>query len=642
EGIRGAQFERSTLNSPNYIHFTTKQNITNFKNIEKTYGPDLEIPLKPEYNSTGKATFEIIKDGLKVIRYSLNGDDVYEVDGTFINEPEVLSVPPTDPLTVSREGNLVIGDAGIFKVKVTIDSDSNFHETTKEIYVTIKKAKPDIAWSSDFPDPITYGDSKIELTQYIETSSDGEIKIYNIIGNTVYLLDNNNISIGNATDSKIEIRAFVDEDVNYKQNSVDKKFTIAKKVLKVKVENAEREYLANNPDFETVFIDFVFPDDVSSLGGTIAYKTSSDINSPVGDNYTIEVSGYTSDNYTFDYTEPFGKLKITKKEHPFTLNNIDMDYEKSTIDNKRELRADDIINMLSSDTTGEYSFVIVNDPGGALTPIRISFIEKKSNGTFWFRSGNAGVVNIKVTRAADSNFDIKTLYFDITINKISPHVGFMINDPDYGFNYIDPSRPANIILAATSESGDNNNFFYEFISQEGSVEYSPATTGTSINGNKLIIGYAGKNMAIKATQLESTNYLEDSDSDVFKINKASLGIEISEFDKDYGDVIPDLSKKFEYVNNDFRNGERAINVLPTTDVPPITSFPPPIIGFVPPKIEFDDNDVGQYSNAGEYTLKATNLDSSTNYTIRDASSSGSMKILRIVPDFEVLKIRKTY
>ncbi|NQX81065.1 MAG: Ig-like domain-containing protein, partial [Flavobacteriaceae bacterium] len=47
EGIRGAQFERSTLNSPNYIHFTTKQNITNFKNIEKTYGPDLEIPLKP-------------------------------------------------------------------------------------------------------------------------------------------------------------------------------------------------------------------------------------------------------------------------------------------------------------------------------------------------------------------------------------------------------------------------------------------------------------------------------------------------------------------------------------------------------------------------------------------------------------------
>ncbi|NQX82450.1 MAG: MBG-2 domain-containing protein, partial [Flavobacteriaceae bacterium] len=638
EGIRGAQFERSTLNSPNYIHFTTKQNITNFKNIEKTYGPDLEIPLKPIYTSTGKATFKIMKyDNQKVIKYSLNGDGDYVADGTFLIDPEVSSVPPTDPPTVLREGNLEIGDAGIFKVTVTIASDSNFHKTTKDIYVTIKKAKPNIAWTSNFPDPITYGDPAIELLSFISTDSNGEIKTYNIIGNMVYLLDNNKMSIGNATDSNIEIRAFVYEDVNYKQDSVDKKFTIAKKVLKVKVEDTKREYLAEDPDFNTVFTGFKYGDNSSMIGGVPVYKTpDSDYNSPVGDNYTIEVSGYTSDNYTFDYTTPLGKLKITKKEHPFTLNNIDMDYEKSTTE-KKELRSGDIINMLSSDTTGEYSFVIVNDPGGALTPIRISFIEKESNGTFWFRSGNAGVVNIEVTRAGDGNFDLKTLYFDITINKISPHVNFMINDPEYGVNYIDSSNPANIILVATSDSVDNNNFFYEFISQEGSVEYSPATTGTSINGNKLIIGYAGKNMAIKATLPASTNYLEDSDSDAFKINKASLSIEISKFDKDYGDVIPDLSKKFEYVAGDFRNGEIAENVLPTTSDPPT-----PIIGFVPPKIEFEDNDVGQYSDAGEYTLKATNLDSSTNYTIRDASSSGSMKILRIVPDFEVLKIRKTY
>ena len=423
--LRGNQFEGA--NDTNDLYFTTKPKITDFDNITETYTPTLEIPLSPIYNNGSNAILEIIKDSDgKVVRYDDVLGNISSVP--FINEPTVLS-------TGTRTGNLDIGDAGIFKVKVTIPNDINFYGATKEIYVTINKANPTISLKPTFPINITYGDSNIELTQYIETSSDG-IKSANMTLINETSIVNNELIIGSASPTtNIGFDIMTSSTNNYNVSSNSNNFTIAKKVLEVKVEYSEREYLATDPlTFVSEFIGFKDGDNESSLTGSATYdSTTYNSTSSLVGFYDILVSGYTSNNYTFDYTAPFGKLKVTKRSPNLTAGNFAVDYTASTTSNSYELF--DLASISSVGSTGTYSYSIEGDSGENLTnPVRGSKIIINSNSSATFESGNAGVVVLKITIAEDNNYKEAFVDITITINKIEPSISFIIIDPDYGDN----------------------------------------------------------------------------------------------------------------------------------------------------------------------------------------------------------------
>ena len=95
---------------------------------------------------------------------------------------------------------------------------------------------------------------------------------------------------------------------NYDIAFVDGELEITKKALTITAEDKTKVYGAADPAFTVTYDGFEFSDDVTDLGGILAFARA--LGENVG-NYVITPSGLTSDNY--DITFVAGELEITKK-----------------------------------------------------------------------------------------------------------------------------------------------------------------------------------------------------------------------------------------------------------------------------------------------------------------------------------------
>ncbi len=113
------------------------------------------------------------------------------------------------------------------------------------------------------------------------------------------------------------------ESVNYSISYESGELTILPRNLTAKVENYERTYGEENPEFEVKIEGFASGEDESVLTQKPTASTPATKNSDTG-TYTIKVSGGSADNYDFTYTS--GTLTINKAEQTISweqdLSNV--------------------------------------------------------------------------------------------------------------------------------------------------------------------------------------------------------------------------------------------------------------------------------------------------------------------------------
>ena len=86
--------------------------------------------------------------------------------------------------------------------------------------------------------------------------------------------------------------------------------TVTPASLTVTVKPASKSYGAPNPSFEVAYAGFVNGDDEGDLDGTLAFHTTADATSAVGE-YDVTASGLTSNNYDISYVK--GTLTVAKR-----------------------------------------------------------------------------------------------------------------------------------------------------------------------------------------------------------------------------------------------------------------------------------------------------------------------------------------
>lgn len=104
---------------------------------------------------------------------------------------------------------------------------------------------------------------------------------------------------------------------NYSISYTNGTLTITPRTLIASVENYERIYNEDNPEFEVMYDGFVGNEDKSVLTAESVASTTATKTSNVG-TYKINVSGGSADNYTFSYTS--GTLTINKAEQTIAWN----------------------------------------------------------------------------------------------------------------------------------------------------------------------------------------------------------------------------------------------------------------------------------------------------------------------------------
>jgi hypothetical protein len=137
-------------------------------------------------------------------------------------------------------------------------------------------------------------------------------------------LNTSNISILGA--GNVVIQASLAANGNYSALTQTATLTIAKKVLTVTANDQSKTVNTANPSLTITYTGFAYSDNSASLTTQAIANTTATLSSPVG-NYSITVSGASSNNYNFNYVN--GTLSITNvvlQNPTITFNSVTKTY----------------------------------------------------------------------------------------------------------------------------------------------------------------------------------------------------------------------------------------------------------------------------------------------------------------------------
>ncbi len=226
-----------------------------------------------------------------------------------------LGLALTDPTTgtiayTPASGTLL--NAGSHALTVTytplIDSayDDNCLQTSGTVYQIVTAIPVTITWAN--PADITYG-TALDASQLNATSG-------GVPGSFIYTPASGiRLSAG---DAQTLSTTFTPSDPNYATTTTTATIDVLAKALTITADDAAKVYGAANPDFAASYDGFVTGDDEDDLGGSLAFATSADASSAVGD-YDVTPSGLTSTNYVIAFAD--GTLSITAKALTITADD---------------------------------------------------------------------------------------------------------------------------------------------------------------------------------------------------------------------------------------------------------------------------------------------------------------------------------
>ncbi len=118
---------------------------------------------------------------------------------------------------------------------------------------------------------------------------------------------------------------YVNESANFLSGVIEGlTFSITKAPLTVRADNKEISYGSEAPTFTASISGFVNGETEAVLGGAVAFATSYEVGSNVG-NYAITPSGYTSDNY--EITFQAGNLHVCKADPALVVTPMTKEYD---------------------------------------------------------------------------------------------------------------------------------------------------------------------------------------------------------------------------------------------------------------------------------------------------------------------------
>ena len=217
-----------------------------------------------------------------------------------------------------------------------------------------------------------------------------------------------------------EIRVSGDSCHNYSISYINGTLTITPRTLVAFVDNYERSYNEENPEFEIKYNGFVDDENYNVLiQEPIAYSDATR-KSDVG-SYTIKISGGIADNYTFSYIP--GVITINKAEQSIS-------WEQDLSD----LKIGEQVELLASASSGlpiTYTIDGNNDIAEVYTAGTKTYLDCKSSGKFYIRAVQNGNKNYYSSPRA--------------VNNVSIIDGQNVN------NVISNSKRSNIKILSTSE-----------------------------------------------------------------------------------------------------------------------------------------------------------------------------------------------
>lgn len=170
--------------------------------------------------------------------------------------------------------------------------------------------------------------------------------------------------------------------------------TITPRNLNVSVGNYERPYGQENPQFELLYDGFAGNDTENSLNTKPIARTTATSTSDVGD-YTIEVTGGYSPNYTFTYGS--GKLTIVKAEQDFVW---EQDLSNLVVGDQVQLQAVASSGLPVTYTMDDDSFAEIYTAGSK------TYLECKAVGSFQIKAVQEGNNNYYPTQRINKQVTI--------------------------------------------------------------------------------------------------------------------------------------------------------------------------------------------------------------------------------------------
>ncbi|MFI3227684.1 MAG: MBG domain-containing protein [Clostridia bacterium] len=276
--------------------------------------------------------------------------------------------------------------------------------------------------------------------------------------------------------------------------------TINKATLTVSVEDAEREYGEEDPEFTITYSGFVNGEDESELDTSPTATTTSSTTSVAGSTHTITISGGEDNNYDFSYGT--GTLTINKatvdENNTFTILG-----GSATMGVDTEV---DVVAVLDTVTVGAYwissdtSIATVVD--GKITAV------------------SAGEVTITAT-LDDANYEGDTVIAILTINVLNNSVTLVPNETIFEYN----GYAQELTFTASDVTLDLTNLsltYYDKATNEVVSELRNAGTYDvvySLNEN--------------STLINGSTYVT--------ITKADVTVQPTNKEKTYGDENPELT-----------------------------------------------------------------------------------------------------
>jgi hypothetical protein len=237
----------------------------------------------------------------------------------------------------------------------------------------------------------TYGD--ISFTMEAISNSTGTIT-YSILSGTAASITSSGVVtiLGAGT---VTIRASQTARGSYAAGAQNVSLTINPKSLTISVENTTRPYGQANPDFTINYSGFAYNETSVDLTTLASASTLAEINSTIGD-YTINIDGAQSTNYTFNYVS--GTLTIVPADAS----------SSSSFSNTNTGKEGTVIDLtITSPSGGAVTYSITNGSGTAsLTDNQLTLISQ-------------GTIIVTATIAANGNYSETIITQEVTITAVT-------------------------------------------------------------------------------------------------------------------------------------------------------------------------------------------------------------------------------
>ncbi len=320
---------------------------------------------------------------------------------------------------------------------------------------------------------------------------------------------------------------------NYIFSYTDGTLTVNKAVLSITADDKSKTYGDANPALTVTYSGFVNGDDETDLTAQAMANTTA-IASSGASTYPITVSGATSPNYTFGYTD--GTL---------TVNTAALSI---TADDKSKTYGD-----ANPAFTVTYSGFVNGDDKTDLTT------QATANTTATASSG-AGTYSITASGATSPNYTVSYTDGTLTVNKASLNITADDKSKTYG--------DANPALTVT---------YSGFVNSDDETDL---TTGATASTAATASSDAGT-YPITASGAASPNYTFSYSNGTLTVNKAALTITANDKSKAYGDANPALTVIYSgFVNGDDETSLTTQPAISTTATvsSPVGTYPVTVTG----------------------------------------------------------------